>query len=120
MAAASLVPLQLEGCPIVYIIKFTHYAIGGVAAPHLHTQGVRHYSIFRLYGAVASASPLSGGLFTSGWLRVLRRGYEGDGTCPPRPPGSSPGSCLLRPGQVGLRFNVMLGGWGLLVDSSGR
>ena len=31
-------PLQLKGCPIVYINKLTHYAIGGVAALYLRTQ----------------------------------------------------------------------------------
>ena len=60
--------LQLKGCLIVHIIKFTHYAIGGVAAPYLHTQGVRHYSIFRLYGAVATASLLPGGPYFVGYF----------------------------------------------------
>ena len=66
MSAPSLVasligrvPLQLEGCPILYIIKFTRYAIRGVAALFLHRQEVR------LYGAVASASRLPGGPFIS-------------------------------------------------------
>ena len=30
--------LQVKGCPIVYLIKFTHYAIGGVAVQYLHPQ----------------------------------------------------------------------------------
>ena len=59
-------PLQLKGGPITCINKLSHYAIGGVAALYLRTQGVRHCSIFRLYGAVASASPLPGGPFVSG------------------------------------------------------
>ena len=32
---------------------------GGVAALYLHTQGVRHCSTFRLYGAVATAYPFA-------------------------------------------------------------
>ena len=51
---------------------------------------------------------------------ALLRGHEGDGTCPPRPPGSSPRPCSLHPGQAGLRFKVFLGGRSLLVDASGR
>ena len=51
---------------------------------------------------------------------ALLRSFEGDGAGPPRQPGSSPGPYSLRGGQAGPRFNVMLGGWGLLVDSSGR
>ena len=31
-------PLQLEGCLMDYIIKFTRYAIGGVAVLYLHPQ----------------------------------------------------------------------------------
>ena len=40
-------PLQLKGCPIVYIIKFTHCAIGGVAAPlpaHAGSPPLQHIS----------------------------------------------------------------------------
>ena len=59
-------PLQLNGCPIVCLLKFTQYATGGVPALVLHMQGVRHYSTFRLYGTVAAASPLPGGPFVSG------------------------------------------------------
>ena len=33
------VPLQLKGCPVVYIFTLTHYAIGGVAVQYLHLQG---------------------------------------------------------------------------------
>ena len=45
---------------------------------------------------------------------------EDDGTGPPRPSWSIPGPHSLRPVQKRLRFDVSLGGQGLLVDSSGR
>ena len=37
-------PLQLKGCFFVYVIKFFHYAIGGVAEHVCPRRCVRHYS----------------------------------------------------------------------------
>ena len=45
--------------------------------------------------------------------------YEGDGTCPPRPPESITGLHALRGLQVGLRFIVLSEVQASLVDSSG-
>ena len=79
---------------------------------------VRHYSILRLYGAVASASPFPCSPSVFGWFLALLCSYEGDGTGPPRPPESSARPFSPRAGQAGPRFNVLLGG--LLVDASRR
>ena len=72
---------------------------------------LQHISAVRSCGYRLALFP--GGPFVSGLLLAVLLGYEGDGTCPPRPPGSSFGPRSLRSGQVGLRFNVSLGGSGL-------
>ena len=98
----------------MYINKFTHYAIGGVAALYLRTQGsppLQRISAvwsccFRL---ALTGRPLrlqASSLFFYAAMRAMVQEL-------PRPPGSSPRPCSLRAGQAGLRFNVLLGGLGL-------
>ena len=65
------VPLQLKGCPTVYILKLTHHAIGGVAVQYLHLRGtppLQHISAvwscgYRLHPCRGVPSSLS----TSSW-----------------------------------------------------
>ena len=75
----------------------------------------------RLYGALASAYLLSEvPLLVSLQLRFFFWSYEGDGTCPPRPPVSIPGHHTLRGPPCCLRYSIDSNGFASLVDSSGR
>ena len=81
-------PLQLNGCTRVYIIALAHYAIGGVAAHRTCSRRCsRHYSNQGCKELWLPPSPLPGCPFSAPQFLL----YEGDGICPPHPPGSSLG-----------------------------
>ena len=77
-------------------------------------RGVRHCSIFRLYGAVASASPFAGRAPPSPGSSLLFyaavRAMVQDRRARHRP--APDPTCSPRAGQAGLRFNVLLWGFG--------
>ena len=64
------VSLQLQGCPMEYIFKFTHYAIGGVAVQYLHPQGTPPLQLGGCTGLWLPPTPCRGAptsLATSSW-----------------------------------------------------
>ena len=101
-----------------YIFKFTHRRPSRITT--CTRRELRHYSIFRLYGAVATAYPLPGCPYFVLYFLTVRLLYEGDGISPPRPPGSASRQRSLRADQGCVRFVAPYMLRGLLVDSGRR
>ena len=99
-------PLQLKGCPIVYLLKFTHYAIGSVAVLFLHPRArppLQHISAVWscCYRLAPSGRPLRLRVAprSSTWLRGRWYVSAAPATVQPRtlfPTSWTSGSTLLR------------------------
>ena len=94
-------PLQLTGSLLDYIIKVTHYAIGGVAVLILHPQESPPLQLSGCVELWLPPTPLPGCPFFVLYFNAARMRCEDDGTGPPRPLGSSLGPRPLRSVQVG-------------------